>query len=123
MGKHSDFHRRSSLETAEEKRKIHPVWRGVGFALMLIVPFMAYAGAMLLLDANRQKGWFAIPQDLILKQTADPLLLVKVVATLVLSFLGFMVIFFVGLVISRLFGPARYGPYDAPPVKYKRRKK
>ena len=121
MGKYGGYYRKPT-KSSEERRRISPVWRGIGFAFMVVVPFMAYAGAMLLLDANKQQKWFAIPQDLILKNYSDPLLFVKIVTTLLLAFLGFMIIFFIGLLISRLFGPPRYGPMDAPPIKYQRRK-
>ncbi len=121
MGKYGGYYRKQ-VPTGEERRRLHPVWRGVGFAFMILIPFMAYAGAMLLLDANSRNNWFAIPRDLLLKTGSDPMLLIKIMTTLVLAFLGFMVIFFIGTVIGRAFGPSRYGPLDVPPVKYKRRK-
>mgnify|MGYP007118313049 FL=1 len=95
MGKYGGYYRKPT-KSSEERRRISPVWRGIGFAFMVVVPFMAYAGAMLLLDANKQQKWFAIPQDLILKNYSDPLLFVKIVTTLLLAFLGFMIIFFIG---------------------------
>ena len=121
MAKYGGYYRKP-IKTADEKRKVHPVWRGVGLVFMVLIPFMAYAGAMILLEENQKKHWFAIPKDLILPQFSDPMILIKVLTTVFLAFLGFMVIFFVGLVIVRLFGPSRYGPMDAPPVKYSRRK-
>jgi len=121
MGKYGGYYRKTS-RSAEDRRRLSPVWRGIGFAFMIIIPFMAYDGAMMLLDANKQKNWFAIPQDLILRNYSDPMLLIKIVTTLLLAFLGFMVVFFIGLLISRMVGPSRYGPTDAPPIKYQRRK-
>lgn len=121
MGKYGGYYRKPT-KSGEEMRQISPVWRGIGFIFMIIVPFMAYAGAMMLLDANNRNHWFAIPRDLILPKFSDPMILVKAATTLVLAFLGFMIIFFIGLLISRMFGPSRYGPLDAPPIKYQSRK-
>jgi hypothetical protein len=121
MGKYGGYYRKST-KSGEEKRRMSPVWRGIGFGFMIIVPFMAYAGAMMLLDANNRNHWFAIPGDLLIPKFTDPMILVKAVTTLFLAFLGFMVIFFIGLLFSRLFGPKRYGPMDAPPIKYQRGK-
>ena len=98
--------------------KIHPIWRGVGFALMIIAPLMAYATTEILLAENAAKYWIKIPTELIVKWQ-DPYILVKVISTLFISliFLSILQLFY--FIIMRIFAPSRYGPLDVPPITYK----
>lgn len=98
--------------------KVHPIWRGVGFALMILTPAMAYATTEILLAQNAISGWIQIPKDLIV-QWQDPLILVKVLATIFLTLVFMAVLQFVFFLTMRLFAPPRYGPLDVPPVTYK----
>ncbi|MBI9049541.1 MAG: hypothetical protein JEZ00_08980 [Anaerolineaceae bacterium] len=100
------------------ERKVHPVWRGIGCVLMILNPIMAYAGMILLLQLNRQNGWFRIPYDLYV-EGKDPLLLVKGLVFLVLLFLLFSVYALFSFLVQRIAGPSRFGLYDVPPVIYK----
>ena len=43
---------------------IHPVWRGIGFLLIGVIAAMSYAGANLLVEANKTKGWVAVPPEI-----------------------------------------------------------
>jgi hypothetical protein len=98
--------------------KVHPIWRGVGFALMIMAPIMAYATTELFLEANATSNWLTFPADLIVKWQ-DPLILVKVLMTLLLTLVFLIVLQFVYFIIMRLVAPPRYGPMDVPPVVYK----
>ncbi len=112
--------------------KIHPIWRGVGFALMVLAPIMAYATSEILLADNANTGWMKIPTDLIVKCpnpdffgsilckfSPDPMILVKIIATLVLTLVFLVILQFFYFIVMRLFAPPRYGPLDVPPVTYK----
>jgi hypothetical protein len=98
--------------------KVHPVWRGVGFALMIIAPLMAYATTELLLLDNTTRNYFPIPQNLVV-QWQDPLILIKIIATIFLSIVFFALLQMIYFVIMRMFAPPRYGPLDVPPPTYK----
>jgi hypothetical protein len=98
--------------------KVHPVWRGVGFALMIVAPLMAYATVELLLSDSRTRAWFPLPEKLIV-QWQDPLILIKIIATLFLALVFFAILQMVYFIIMRLFAPSRYGPLDVPPQSYK----
>jgi hypothetical protein len=98
--------------------KVHPVWRGVGFALMIIAPLMAYATTELLLLDNTIRNYFPIPQNLVV-QWQDPLILIKIIATIFLSIVFFALLQMIYFVIMRMFAPPRYGPLDVPPPTYK----
>lgn len=109
----------SSRGQAPKKKEIHPVWRGVGFALMILIPVLSYAASIVLLDANRTNGWVRIPQELFMKGWGDPNLLVKILLTAVLSILLYGVFSLITFILYGSLGPPRYGPYDVPPVQYR----
>ncbi len=98
--------------------KLHPVWRGVGFALIILTPIMAYAATLVILDANNANRWVQIPKEL-LYQGTDPLLFVKIILTAALIFLIGSFFSLITFILYGAFGPKRYGPMDVPPTVYK----
>jgi hypothetical protein len=105
-----------------ENPEVHPIWRGVGFALIIIIPLLSYGIALLLLSENAKRGWFAIPADL-LSKWVEPLLFVKIGLTLAIAFIIYVLFQLVTYIAYRLFGPSRYGPMDTPPINKKIRKR
>jgi hypothetical protein len=107
-----------------DQKQAHPIWRGVGFGLMVILPIISYATALILIGMNNSEHWIMIPRDLLVRNR-DPLLLIKVVLTLILM-AGFAIILtLIFQILYGIFGPSRYGPTDVPNVagrfkKYKR---
>jgi len=107
-----------------DDKQAHPIWRGVGFGLMVILPIISYATALILISMNTTERWIPIPRDLIVRNK-DPLILIKLVLTLMLM-AGFAIILTtIFQILYSIFGPSRYGPTDVPPVggrfkKYKR---
>lgn len=51
----------------------HPIWRGLGCAISVIVPVISYAGAALLIEAGGALGW-PIPYQLMGRPVITPLL-------------------------------------------------
>ena len=104
-------------DTAEQRRKnIHPIWRGIGWILMIAVPVLSYLTSLYLIRENDTKHWFPIPIDILSPWGSDPLIFVKLILALAIAVVAFMVIFLIGAVINSLVGPSRYGPTDAPPM-------
>ena len=99
--------------------KVHPIWRGIGFALMILAPIMAYFVTVIFLTENSKANWLQIPQSLIVNWPQDPLILVKVILTLAITFVFMIILQFVFFVVMRIVAPPRYGPLDVPPVSYK----
>lgn len=104
-----------------KKYDVHPVWRGVGCLLMMIVPVMAYAGSVLLLEANARNGWMPVGSELL--QTvavpvlgAIPHLYANLILTVVLSLIGFSLLTVVFAVFTRIVAPPPPS-FDAPPVR------
>ncbi|MFN7036113.1 MAG: hypothetical protein ACK4SN_07070, partial [Bellilinea sp.] len=92
----------------ETRNSVHPIWRGVGFVLIVLTPILGYFGTIALLEENARQKWFVIPVDL-LAPGADPLLYVKIGMTLILAFLIYFIFQFISMVLFRLLGPSRYG--------------
>lgn len=104
------------------KKELHPIWRGVGFAMAVLIPILAYIGALIVLEENSKQGWFAIPRDLISKYI-EPYLYVKVILTAVLMFIFYAIFLFITAIITRVLAPPRYSVYDVPPQTFRGKRK
>lgn len=116
------------VEQERKSSEPHPVWRGIGFLIILLTPVLGYSAAMLLISENTKQGWFKIPTDLIYRGGVDflpndPLLYVKAILTLVLMFIIYFLLQLVAMILYRLVAPPRYGLYDVPSVSYKGKKR
>jgi hypothetical protein len=117
MGKYTSRVRQEPLR--DRDRQAHPIWRGVGFALMLLTPIIAIFGSIVLVNANTERGWFAIPSDLIYRGGGDPLLIVKVIVGIAIFLVVTVLFQLITFILYGALGPKRYGPLDVPPVSYK----
>lgn len=115
MTKYQSFSTRSATP---KKKEIHPIWRGVGFVLMILTPVLAYAATIVLMDANRVKGWVRIPRELIMQGWGDPYLLVKLIMIVLFSIVIYGLFSFITFIIYGAFGAPRYGPYDVPQKQF-----
>ena len=116
---------------------VHPVMRGIGCIMMVVVPILAYGSAVLLVNYAVSKRW-PIPPEWLGRITIHPLLLrlrnldliwnfllqqnnlmanLVIAAAITVVVLGIMSIIY-GYIYS-IFGPPRYGPQDAPPIRVK----
>jgi hypothetical protein len=105
-----------------EAPEFHPIWRGIGFALIILIPVISYFAGLLVIDENKLHNYVPIPPDLI-NPYGDPMLFVKIIVTVAIAFLVYVVFMIITFVSFRLFGPARYGPVDAPPPRRKIRRR
>ncbi len=112
----------SGTQSREEREKIHPVWRGIGWILLFIFPVMGWFGAIWLIEENTKQGWLAIPAN-VLAKGADPMLYVKIGLALVIVFILYFIFQLVSFFVLRMFGPERYGPMDIPRVSWKGRRR
>jgi hypothetical protein len=135
MGKYSSYNRRQPARPRETG--VHPVMRGIGCIMIVLVPILSYGIAVLLVNYGFSHGW-PIPPNWFGRPTIHPLLLkleglrpiwdfliaqnnliANVIFTIVIMVIigGIMSIIY-GYMYT-LFGPARYGPTDAPPIRIK----
>lgn len=103
-------------------RPVHPVWRGIGFIMIILIPAMAYGLTTVILDLNGKNNWFPIPPEfMIYKWGLDPFLLVKIGMTLAISFVVYTLFLLITYLLNSVFAPKRYVPPDLPPVRKKKR--
>ena len=138
MSKYSSY----KQEMYKRPYDVHPIWRGIGCLMMILVPLVSIVGAMVLIDTGTKEGW-PIPPDLLgyprLPVMAYQLPVIENIArtissvnnlygivliSLVFMILGFAIISMFYSFAYRAMGPSRYTPLDAPEVprgkRYKR---
>ena len=132
MGKYTTH---SRTPPKPRNRGVHPVMRGIGCIMMVIVPILAYGIALILIDYGIQHGW-PIPPNWLRPISIHPLLLslrglepvwnfllsqnnliAVIVFTIAITIVigGIMSIIY-GYIYT-IFGPPQYGPQDAPPIR------
>lgn len=125
-------------EHSERPWKVHPVWRGIGCVLFLLVPVMSWYGATLFLQGNKN---IVLPWELstivnipythitAIDRVIAPInryfdatgfVFGQIFFTIILSFIGFGVMAFAYSLLYKIAGPPRYGPFDVPPNSIKR---
>ena len=135
MGKYSP----NTVRPMPRKEQPHPVWRGIGCILMIIVPFISFGLAEIIV----QSAWAQqfIPYQLLgnpvlptwlwnvgslvpilgFIQSQDNLYGALVFTVLFIIVLGTL-ISVANALIYKSMGPPQYGPLDAPPPRYKVRR-
>lgn len=116
---------------------VHPVMRGIGCIMIVVVPILAYGVSMLLVNYGISQGW-PLPPNWLGIPTIHPLLLSleglrpvwnfllvqnNLIANLIFTVaitivIGGIMSIIYGYLYS-IFGPPRYGPQDAPPIRIK----
>jgi len=134
MGKYSKFQHKSPA-----KKGLHPIWRGIGCILIIVVPLLAFGLMLVFVPPIIATG--KVPHQLLghiqFPEWVSRYRMLSGTATFIHSInnLGVNIVtFFVMLLIltgvaSLLYsmiysvvGPARYTQLDAPPSKYKAKK-
>lgn len=111
-----------NISLTPRQKEVHPIWRGIGFSFIILIPLISTALSLLLIDINKEKRWLAIPKEFLI-DAKDPLLLVKIGLTIVIIFILAAIVLLITFLANRLFGPPRYLPTDVPPEKFHRIKK
>jgi len=135
MGRYRD----TFAQVDQKVMRPHPIWRGIGCLIIILVPILSFAAASVTMPVLLNRG--LVPQQLLFTpQTPDWLWYVPIVAqafqflfgrfaifaTLILTFVYILLIggIFSSIyaVMYRAVAPSRYGPMDAPPPKTRVRK-
>ena len=101
MGRYQQYQR--DIKDAEEG--VHPIWRGIGFLLMGLIAIMSYAGANLLVERNKIKGWVAVPYEIQGGVSWAPDLYAELVVMLFLMMIGFGIMTIIYSVIYKVTRP------------------
>lgn len=86
------FYQRYRKRGPEKREGLHPVWRGIGFVLMGLIAVMSYAGANLLVEANKVRGWIEVPTAIQGGLSWAPDLYAELIVSFFLALLGFGVV-------------------------------
>ena len=133
--------RYTRLQGKKDERpwKIHPVWRGIGFVWMILVPVMSYAGAWIFTRENFKNRWLPVTEELskpfqlpvidlpflsfplnfnilIRWLPGQPIYNIDILFFLAFLFLGFGFMSVMYAFLYRTMAPAR-SPFDAPEVE------
>lgn len=105
---------------------IHPIWRGIGCIMIILIPVMSYAGAVLLVQENWKQGWLPMPrefsQSIFVPFIGNvPNLLAYLMIAFVLSVVGFGVMTALYSVMFSISGAPKHGPLDVPPIRHEER--
>ena len=132
MGRYTSY---QAPKPKVQRNQIHPVMRGIGCILLVVVPIIAYGSAAYLVDYGVRRGWPIplvwlgfpeIPSQLwrlagltvILNFIrSQNNLLANLVFALTLTIVIFGIMAIIYGFIYKLFGPPEYGPTDEPPVR------
>jgi hypothetical protein len=134
MGKYSSVRR---APQKPRNRDVHPVMRGIGCIMIVVVPILAYGISVLLVNYGTAQGWpispnlYGIPsippllwrlqglrpilQFIQAQNNLEAYLFFTIVITLVI---GVLMSIIYGYMYS-IFGPPKYGPQDEPPIRKK----
>jgi hypothetical protein len=134
MGKYSSY---SRPKVKPRVVTVHPVMRGIGCIMIVLVPILSYGIAVLLVNYAYSQGWpipaswyghATIPPLLLRLQGLRPIwdflvlqnnLIANVIfAIAIMVVIGGIMSIIYGYMYS-LFGPPQYGPMDVPPLRIK----
>lgn len=118
MGKYYAQWRRPPRK--ERPWRVHPIWRGIGCILVILIPLFSFLLADSLVQTNLETRWVTVPFELT-GPPAFPYLYAKLVMTVFVAVIIFAVYTLFYMIIYSMLGPSRYGPLDAKPVKKKAR--
>ena len=121
MGKYSSMQRRATSK--KQPDGLPPIWRGIGFGMMILIPGMAYVGMLVLMQYNQDHNLFPIPMDMINTKGGDPLLFIKIGIVLVLILVMYFILMLFTFVLNKIFSPSQLNPFDVPRVAYRPRKR
>jgi hypothetical protein len=112
MTKYSQYQR-----TPSQKPETHPIWRGIGCALMVILPLLSFFGAEYLLELNQTLGWdFPIPEEF-RGPPQYPYLFAKLTLGVLLLIASFAIVSVIFSLMNTLSGRNKRSPLDAPPPR------
>lgn len=101
MGRYQQYQR----DVRDEPKNVHPIWRGIGFLLLAVIAVMSYAGANLLVEANKTKGWIAVPAGIRGGVSWAPDLYAELIVMFFLMMIGFGAITIIYSLIYKISRP------------------
>ncbi len=127
MAKYSKY---GNKAPPKKGHKIHPIWTGIGFMMIIIIPIIVWIISDELVKYGQQQGWAILssfPSTLPIPAALYPTFsfLASYNFTAKVIFFIFLLIIISGLMsvvyafVYRLVGPPRYAPDDIPAPRIK----
>ena len=133
MGKFDRYDKFQEMQQ-QPASQVHPIWRGIGCVMLILIPILAYAAADTFFDNASNisvLGSTVFPRSGILYRVyfsfplwENTLLRISpfhLVFMIVFSVLGYLVLSMVYAIVYRVTGPPKYGPTDSPPLRRPRK--
>lgn len=132
MGRYTSYQKQKEKA---QRSQVHPVMRGIGCILLVLVPILAYGASVYAVNYGVRTGlpippdWLGVPEIpemlwrlggltvLLNYIQAQNNLIANLVFSLAITVLIFGVLAVLYGFMYKFFGPPEYGPTDAPPVK------
>ena len=118
-------------QVKERRWNVHPIWRGIGLVMLILLPVISFAAAVLIVRANMEQNWFSIPEELSgsfdtpqlasFAPELERVYYMDFALAFLFAVLGFGVFTVIYSFLWGYVGPSRYGPVDSPPIKKSRR--
>jgi hypothetical protein len=109
MPKHSIFNRRIKKP---QTPAIHPMWSGIGCVLAVVIPGLSLIAANILINNQGSISWLVIPSEMIVPNHQDPMILIRILFTALISLIIFFLISIITFILDSIFNPKRKGPFD-----------
>ncbi len=127
MGRYTKYEHKS--QSKPRPYQVHPIWQGIGCLLLIVIPILSYAGAVVLVRENLTRHW--LPAPAVLMQSVYipvvgiwvPHLYANLLTGLLLALCGFAAVTMIYGVLYSAIGPSRFGPLDAHPDEFRGRKR
>lgn len=109
MPKHGSF--QIADQGPKEKKQEHPIWRGIGCVLIILIPLLSFFAAGLLIDNRRFFPWLILPQEITVASFRDPLIFVKILYAVIIALLLFLLMAVVTFAVNQFSKPRRVSPF------------
>jgi hypothetical protein len=131
MGSNKYAKYEGSNKIADRPWQIHPIWRGLGCIMLILIPIISFLGAYILTTEGiiTDLGIPYPPQFASLLfsfnflGTTYAVDMMTLIITGLLIIIGFAALMIIYSIMYSALGPPRYGPLDAKPERYKAKHK
>lgn len=112
----------------EKKREPHPVWRGIGFLMMILIPLLAFILGDMAVNYGKDQG-IVIPEEFRTEVIDIPVYgpVTDIYAVLAIGFVIALILFsIIAIINAAIYGTSQektYQTFQSKPQRYKKKKK
>lgn len=125
--KYRNYQTQKRGPSEKEMRRVHPIWRGVGFAMIVLLPVIAWAASDVLISRGLvpiPRDLFADSSDFIFRIFPDRLIYIRLLLFGSILLVLYAVLTFITFLMNRMFGiTPRNDPFYVPPIQAPRRRR